>query len=77
MGEYVGLCIGNYEFLSCKNSFGDLLSIYSPDDLNIEEVFDLEINDGSYLFYYSKNPFICLYIPCYINFLCLFTSIIR
>ena len=26
MGEYVGLCIGNYEFLSCKNSFGDLLS---------------------------------------------------
>lgn len=45
MGEYVGLCIGNYEFLSCKNSFGDLLSIYSPDDLNIEEVFDPEINE--------------------------------
>ena len=24
MGEIVGLCIGSYEFLSRKNTFGDL-----------------------------------------------------
>ena len=29
MGEIVGLCIGSYEFLSRKNTFGDLLSIFS------------------------------------------------
>lgn len=40
MGEIVGLCIGSYEFLSRKNTFGDLLSIFSQDDLTIEEVFD-------------------------------------
>ena len=42
MGEIVGLCIGSYEFLSRKNTFGDLLSIFSQDDLTIEEVFDKE-----------------------------------
>ena len=29
MGEVVGLRIGNYDFLSYKNTFGDLLSIFS------------------------------------------------
>ena len=43
MGEIVGLCIGSYEFLSRKNTFGDLLSIFSQDDLTIEEVFDKEL----------------------------------
>ena len=38
MGEIVGLCIGSYEFLSRKNTFGDLLSIFSQDDLTIEKV---------------------------------------
>lgn len=46
MGEIVGLCIGNYEFLSCKNTFGDLLSIYSKEDLKIEEVFDEELGES-------------------------------
>lgn len=45
MGECVGLRIGNYEFLSYKNSFGDLLSIYSQDDLKIEDVTDQEIGE--------------------------------
>ena len=36
MGEVVGLRIGNYDFLSYKNTFGDLLSIFSKQDLKIE-----------------------------------------
>ena len=31
MGEIVGLCIGSYEFLSRKNTFGDLLSNFISD----------------------------------------------
>lgn len=46
MGEIVGLCIGNYDFLSCKNSFGDLLSIYSKEDLKIEEVYNEELGES-------------------------------
>lgn len=46
MGEIVGLCIGNYEFLSYKNTFGDLLSIFSKEDLTIEKVFDEEIDES-------------------------------
>ena len=46
MGEIVGLCIGSYEFLSHKNTFGDLLSIFSQDDLTIEEVFDKELDES-------------------------------
>ena len=46
MGEIVGLCIGNYEFLSRKNTFGDLLSIFSEDDLTIKEVFDKELGES-------------------------------
>lgn len=49
MGEIVGLCIGSYEFLSRKNTFGDLLSIFSQDDLTIEEVFDKELDETHYL----------------------------
>lgn len=45
MGEIVGLRIGNYNFLSCKNTFGDLLSIFSKEDLTIEEVFDEELEE--------------------------------
>lgn len=45
MGEIVGLSIGKYEFLSRKNTFGDLLSIFSKDDLKIEEVFDHELEE--------------------------------
>ena len=36
MGEYVGLTIGNHDFLSWKNSFGGLLLIFSEEDLKIE-----------------------------------------
>ena len=46
MGEIIGLCIGNYEFLSCKNTFGDLLSIFSKEDLTIEEVLDEELDES-------------------------------
>ena len=46
MGEIVGLCIGSYEFLSRKNTFGDLLSIFSQDDLTMEEVFDKELDES-------------------------------
>ena len=46
MGEIAGLCIGNYEFLSYKNTFGDLLSIFSKEDLTIEEIFDKELDES-------------------------------
>lgn len=46
MGEVVGLRIGNYDFLSYKNTFGDLLSIFSKQDLKIEEVFDGELQEN-------------------------------
>ncbi len=42
MGEYVSLKIGAYDYLSCKNSFGDLLLFFTEDDLTI----DVEMLDG-------------------------------
>lgn len=68
MGEIVGLCIGSYEFLSRKNTFGDLLSIFSQDDLTIEEVFDKELDEsitlisGSTLNVYSRL-LVCALLP--------------
>ena len=38
MGEYVGIRIKNHVYLQWKNSFGDLLSIFSKEDLHIESV---------------------------------------
>jgi len=35
MGEYASLKIGGYDYLSCKNSFGDLLLLFTEDDLKI------------------------------------------
>lgn len=55
MGEIVGLCVGNYDFLSCKNAFGDLLSIFSKDDLTIEEVFNEELQESITRRYFSMN----------------------
>lgn len=39
MGEYVGISIGNYDFIQQKNTFGDLLSIFNPQELKIEDNF--------------------------------------
>lgn len=55
MGEIVGLRIGNYEFLSCKNTFGDLLSIFSKEDLKIEEVFDGELEEMTTKRYFATT----------------------
>ena len=46
MGEIVGLCVGNYDFYHLKNTFGDLLSIFSKENLTIEEVFDEELQES-------------------------------
>ncbi|MCI9602500.1 MAG: hypothetical protein HFI17_18785 [Lachnospiraceae bacterium] len=43
MGEIVGLCVGNYDFLLSKNTFNDSLSIFNKENLTIEKVFDDEI----------------------------------
>ena len=43
MGEYVGLTIRNHDYITWKNSFGDLLTIFSKEDLKIE---DAEYEDG-------------------------------
>ncbi|MBE5841957.1 MAG: hypothetical protein E7304_11210 [Butyrivibrio sp.] len=40
MGEYVGISIGNYDFIRQKNTFGDLLSLFSPNELTIEDCID-------------------------------------
>ena len=40
MGEYVGISIGNYDFICQKNTFGDLLSIFSPKELSIKDSVD-------------------------------------
>lgn len=42
MGEYVSLSIGNYDYLTCKNSFGDLLLFFTKEDLKITS----ELLDG-------------------------------
>ena len=46
MGEYVGIRIKNHVYLQWKNSFGDLLSIFSKEDLHIESV---RIGDETYI----------------------------
>ena len=63
MGEIVGLVIKNYEFLSCKNTFGDLLSIFSSRDLKIEKVFDKNIDQEVTKRYFTttvSNAKMCL-----------------
>ena len=40
MGEIVSISIGSYDFISYKNTFGDLLTIYSPEDRQIKTVID-------------------------------------
>lgn len=55
MGEIVGLAIGNYEFLSCKNTFGDLLSIFSKEDLRIENEYDEEMEESITKRYFSTT----------------------
>lgn len=55
MGEVVGLCIGNYDFLSCKNTFGDLLSIFSKEDLTIEKIFDEELGENIIKRYFTTT----------------------
>ena len=35
MGSMVSISIGNYDFISEKNTFGDLLTIYSPEDRKV------------------------------------------
>lgn len=42
MGTIVSINIGNFGFLSSKNSFGDLLICFSKNELHIEEIFDGE-----------------------------------
>lgn len=37
MGSMASITIGNYDFISYKNTFGDLLTIYSPEDLRVSE----------------------------------------
>ncbi len=37
MGSMASINIGNYDFISYKNTFGDLLTIYSPEDLKVSE----------------------------------------
>lgn len=51
MGEIVGIRIKNFEYISCKNTFGDLLLLFSEDDLKVEDVLD---DDGEY---YKKYCF--------------------
>ena len=51
MGTYVSIRIGNFDFLSCKNSFGDLLFPFSQRNLNIKESVD---EDGEI---YTKRYF--------------------
>jgi hypothetical protein len=40
MGEIVGIKIGSYDFLSYKNTFGDLLTIYCKEDRSVKECTD-------------------------------------
>lgn len=40
MGEYVGITIGKYDFVGQKNTFGDLLFLFSPTELKIDNVVD-------------------------------------
>ena len=49
MGEIVGLCVGNYDFLLSKNTFNDSLSIFNKENLTIEKVFEDELQtSGAY-----------------------------
>ncbi|EMS72779.1 HEPN/Toprim-associated domain-containing protein [Ruminiclostridium cellobioparum] len=40
MGEIVSISIGSYSFLSYKNTFGDLLTIFCPEDRCVKESTD-------------------------------------
>ena len=40
MGQIVSISIKNYDFLSYKNTFGDLLMIYSEDDLYVSKYIE-------------------------------------
>ena len=40
MGTYVSISIGEFDFLTSKNSFGELLLPFSSRDLRIEDAFD-------------------------------------
>lgn len=63
MGEYVSLSIGGYDYLTCKNSFGDLLLFFTEADRKV----DVYREDGEeferYCFYTSvdraKNAWTC------------------
>lgn len=55
MGEVIGLRIGNYDFLSYKNTFGDLLSIFCKEDLTIEKKFDEELGENIIKRYFTTT----------------------
>lgn len=44
MGEIVSISIGEYEFFSSKNSFGELLTIFSKNDLHSESIITDDVN---------------------------------
>ena len=54
MGEFVGISIGEYDFISRKNSFGDLLALFSPAELKIEECI-AEDGEPYTRRYFTKN----------------------
>lgn len=54
MGTYVDISIGNYNFLSSKNSFGGLLYPFSVTDLKNEKIIDDDGEEGIRR-YFSTN----------------------
>ena len=55
MGEYIGICIGKFEYLWSKNSFGDLLMLFSKEDLKITEVNEDGNVSNCYCFHTSVS----------------------
>ena len=55
MGEYIGISIKNHEYLWCKNSFGDLLTIFSKDDLHIEQAYNEDENEEYTVRYFATT----------------------
>ncbi len=53
MGEYVSLRIGGYDYLTCKNSFGDLLLFFTKADRKVSVEFDDGEELTRYCFYAS------------------------
>lgn len=53
MGEYVSLKIGGYNYLTCKNSFGDLLLFFTEADRKVIVEFDDDEKQTRYCFYAS------------------------